>query len=211
MQCQTLNLYQSDPLCILTQFSLAVDMSGKDTWPTQKNKIWTAVHITAKKSTKTDLKVNFTNSNSIIGCTSLEWNEITTTSGTFISSFKIALKSTCIKQVPKIPLQVQIKQLFECLNVHCLYSQTKKVYLSTPNENWPLKIIVSQNFLKIYKSLKLLKRETFNEDKIKFKKMELVKENSILFVQNLKNLCQLWLTGSASTLWYNQLTQNLLG
>lgn len=46
---------------------------------------------------------------------------------------------------------------------------------------------MSQNFLKIYKSLKLLKRETFNEDKIKFKKMELVKENSILVVQNLKN------------------------
>ena len=45
---------------------------------------------------------------------------------------------------------------------------------------------MSQNFLKIYKSLKLLKRETFNEDKIKFKKMELVKENSILVVQNLK-------------------------
>ena len=45
---------------------------------------------------------------------------------------------------------------------------------------------MSQNFLKIYKSLKLLKRETFNEDKIKFKKMELVKENSILVVQNFK-------------------------
>lgn len=93
----------------------------------------------------------------------------------------------------------------------CLLFVQSKVYLSTPNENWPLKIIVSQNFSKIYKSLKLLKRETFNEDKIKFKKMELVKENSTLFVQNLKNLCQLWLTGSASTLWYNQLTQNLLG